>query len=285
MAKRRMLSLDLMRSDAFLDLPQESQLLYLHLLIEADDDGFIFGKKRISAMLGMQEAHFAALTQAGFILPFPSGAAVIAHWPLFNKIPKDRYVPTAYQAEFAALETVPGIGYRHRKTAANTEETEIKEENTAEETQMPTQETPLPETNAQAPQYEETAPVSAPQLCEKNENAPRLPLLGGGEYAVTQKETEQWRALYPGVDLDQAFRNMRAWLISHPEKQKTADTIGRFINHWLLNEQNKPVQQPYTFGFYDTRRKKDFECTSDFDWDKWEEKWRTTVPKFKKRQR
>lgn len=277
--------MDLMRSDAFLDLPPESQLLYVHLLIEADDDGFLFGKKRISAMLGAQEAHFAALTQAGFILSFSSGAAVIAHWPLFNKIPKDRYTPTAHQAEFATLETVPGIGYRRKATAANTEETEIKETETATETQLPKEETPRPAAEAQITEKSEAAPVSMLQACRENADAPRLPLSGGGEYPVPQKEREEWLSLYPGVDVNQAFRNMRAWLISHPEKQKTADTIGRFINHWLLNEQKKQVQQPYTFGFYDACRKKDFECSSGFDWDKWEEKWRTTVPKLKKKQR
>ena len=53
MAKRRMISAELMRSDAFLELPPESQLLYVHLLVEADDDGFIRGKKYVLAMLGL----------------------------------------------------------------------------------------------------------------------------------------------------------------------------------------------------------------------------------------
>ena len=79
MAKRRMLSLELLRSDEFLDLPADSQLLYVHLSVEADDDGFLCGKKRILSMLGLPEEAFTRLAEAGFLLTFPSGAAVIAH--------------------------------------------------------------------------------------------------------------------------------------------------------------------------------------------------------------
>ena len=81
MAKRRMISADLMRSDAFLELPPESQLLYVHLLVEADDDGFIRGKKYVLAMLGLTEDAFTALSQAGFLIVFPTGCAVLAPWP------------------------------------------------------------------------------------------------------------------------------------------------------------------------------------------------------------
>ena len=101
MAKRRMISAELMRSDAFLELPPESQLLYVHLLVEADDDGFLRGKKYVLAMLGLAEDAFTALAQAGFLIVFPTGSAVIAHWPLMNKVPKDRYTPTRCRAEMA----------------------------------------------------------------------------------------------------------------------------------------------------------------------------------------
>lgn len=40
MAKRRMFSLDVVDTDAFLDLPASSQCLYFHLGMRADDDGF-----------------------------------------------------------------------------------------------------------------------------------------------------------------------------------------------------------------------------------------------------
>ena len=118
MAKRRMISAELMRSDAFLELPPESQLLYVHLLVEADDDGFIRGKKYVLAMLGLTEDAFTALSRAGFLIVFATGSAAIAHWPLMNKVPKDRYTPTRCRAEMARLEAVEGVGYVLREENA-----------------------------------------------------------------------------------------------------------------------------------------------------------------------
>ena len=117
MAKRRMLLLELMRSDEFLALPIQSQALYVHLSVDADDDGFLCGKKRILAMLGLKEKAFTPLEQNGFVIVFPSGAAVLTHWPLCNKIPKDRYTPTRYQVEKEQLQIVHGLGYVLKKDA------------------------------------------------------------------------------------------------------------------------------------------------------------------------
>ena len=41
MAKKRMFSGEVVRSDTFLDLPQSSQLLYFHVGMIADDDGIV----------------------------------------------------------------------------------------------------------------------------------------------------------------------------------------------------------------------------------------------------
>ena len=43
MANRRMLSKFVFENDDFLDMPAESQALYAHLVINADDDGFAAG--------------------------------------------------------------------------------------------------------------------------------------------------------------------------------------------------------------------------------------------------
>lgn len=41
MANRRMFSLDVVDTDAFIDMPVTAQALYFHLGMRADDDGFI----------------------------------------------------------------------------------------------------------------------------------------------------------------------------------------------------------------------------------------------------
>ena len=41
MANKRMFSVDVVETDAFLDLPPKTQALYFHLGMRADDDGFV----------------------------------------------------------------------------------------------------------------------------------------------------------------------------------------------------------------------------------------------------
>jgi len=55
MAKRRMFSLEIVDTDAFLDMPNTSQLLYFHLSMRADDEGFVSNPKKIMKLIGSQE--------------------------------------------------------------------------------------------------------------------------------------------------------------------------------------------------------------------------------------
>lgn len=47
MANRRMFAKTIIDSDAFLEMPDSSQLLYFHLAMRADDDGFINNPRKI----------------------------------------------------------------------------------------------------------------------------------------------------------------------------------------------------------------------------------------------
>jgi hypothetical protein len=66
-----------------------------------------------------------------------------------------------------------------------------------------------------------------------------LPLNTGEEHPVTQGEVEQWRDLYPAVDVLQALRNMRGWCLGQPKRRKTKNGVNKFIHTWLAGEQNK----------------------------------------------
>lgn len=99
MAKRRMFSMQIVDSDAFLDMPISSQLLYFHLSMRADDEGFIGNPKRIMRMIGVQDDDLKVLLAKRFILPFESGVVVIKHWLLHNTIKMDRFSPTVYRKE------------------------------------------------------------------------------------------------------------------------------------------------------------------------------------------
>lgn len=104
MAERRMFTMKIVDSDAFLEMPMSTQSLYFHLNMRADDDGFVNNPKRIQRMIGASEDDLKLLLAKRFILGFENGVVVIKHWRMHNLLRKDRYNPTQYIEEKATLE-------------------------------------------------------------------------------------------------------------------------------------------------------------------------------------
>ena len=94
-----MFSKEVTTSDLFVDMPLSSQLLYFHLGMEADDEGFIGNAKMLSRAYGTNNDDLKLLEAKGFILVFSSGVTVVKDWNLNNKIRKDRQKPTIYTEE------------------------------------------------------------------------------------------------------------------------------------------------------------------------------------------
>ena len=103
MAERRMFTQKVIESDPFLDMPLTAQALYIHLTINADDDGFVNGSKKIQRAIGAAPDDLNILIENGFVIGFASGVVVITHWKMHNSVRKDRYSPTIYQKELALL--------------------------------------------------------------------------------------------------------------------------------------------------------------------------------------
>jgi len=103
MAQRRMIHQKIVDTDKFMDLPQESQLLYFHLNLKADDEGFVSGSKKMLKMLDMKKQHLNALADSGFIFMFDSGICLIRHWHLHNYIRRDRRTDTIFHEEKALV--------------------------------------------------------------------------------------------------------------------------------------------------------------------------------------
>jgi hypothetical protein len=102
-AERRMFAKTIIDSDAFLDMPVTAQLLYFHLAMRADDDGFVNKPKSIMRMTGCKDDDINLLFLKKFLIPFESGIVVIKHWKIHNYIAKDRYKETKYKNEKATL--------------------------------------------------------------------------------------------------------------------------------------------------------------------------------------
>ncbi len=103
MAERRMFTMKIVDSDAFLEMPMSTQCLYFHLNMRADDDGFVNNPKRIQRTIGASEDDLKILLAKRFILGFESGIVVIKHWRMHNLLRKDRYNPTQYIREKETL--------------------------------------------------------------------------------------------------------------------------------------------------------------------------------------
>lgn len=103
MAERRMFAKKITESDAFLDMPSSAQMLYFHLSMNADDDGFVNNPKKIQRMCGASDDDFKLLLAKSFVLLFESGVIVIKHWKMHNYIQADRYRPTDYVEEKSML--------------------------------------------------------------------------------------------------------------------------------------------------------------------------------------
>ena len=103
MANRRMVSIDIIDTDQFLDMSHSAQNLYFHFLMRADDDGFISSPKKIMRMMGVPDDDLKVLITKKYLIPFESGVVVIKHWKIHNYIKKDRYKETMYIGEKAQL--------------------------------------------------------------------------------------------------------------------------------------------------------------------------------------
>ena len=86
-----------------MDMGVGSQLLYFHLVMEADDDGFVSSPKKTMKMVGSNSDDYKVLLSKRFLIPFESGVCVIKHWWIHNTLYKDRYHLTTYQDELKTL--------------------------------------------------------------------------------------------------------------------------------------------------------------------------------------
>ena len=111
MAKKRMFSLSVIDTDAFLEMPCSTQALYFHLCMRADDDGFVASPKIITRTIGASEDDFKLLIAKRFILLFEDGVIVIKHWRMHNTISRDRYIETSYTEDKKMLRIKPNNAY------------------------------------------------------------------------------------------------------------------------------------------------------------------------------
>ena len=96
-----------------------------------------------------------------------------------------------------------------------------------------------------------------------------IPLNDGSEWTPTVSEAEEYSRLYPAVDLEQEFRNMRGWCTANPSRKKTLRGVRAFVNTWLSKEQNRgrPTERTVANGSDRERKRNSFADMEEHDHD------------------
>lgn len=246
MAERRMFAKTIIDSDLFLDMPQSAQLLYFHLSMRADDDGFINNPRSIMRNVRCNDDDLKLLIAKQFIIPFENGVVVIKHWRIHNYIKSDRYKPTSYQNEKDQLSlennTYVLSGYKaepKRIQAGTTLEPSWNHNGTEMDTQSKVRDRKdkFIDKDTYCTEPNKSAPVPAAVI--------ELILNDKTLYPIHQSDIDMWQELYPGVNVLQQLRAMSGWLDANPQKRKTRKGVKRFINNWLSREQDKGGNRQY----------------------------------------
>lgn len=234
MAERRMFAKTIIDSDAFLDMPISARLLYYDLGMRADDDGFVNNPRKIMKTVSASEDDRNLLILKKFIIPFESGIVVIKHWKIHNYIQKDRYIETKYKEEKALLELDENKAYR---IPLNVENPPCIQNVYIMDTQVRLGKV----RKGKLRLGKDTIIVhgaKAPVL-DDSETFIKLTLNDKSLYPVKMKSIEEWKILYPNVDVLQELKKMKGWLDANPKKRKTIRGIQSFINSWLCRQQDK----------------------------------------------
>ena len=111
MASKRMISTEIINDEQFVDMKPTARLLYIYLLVNADDDGMIRQTKTMLWRASATEEDLKSLTEKGYIHQFHSGTIVILDWKTMNHITGAKYHRTKYESELAMLTILPSERY------------------------------------------------------------------------------------------------------------------------------------------------------------------------------
>jgi len=110
-----MFSNDIVGSDAFLEMSATAQVLYFHLGMRCDDDGFV-NPNVTMRMTGANKNDLDLLLVKKFLIQFKNGVVVIKHHRLNNNWDKYNSKRTVYLEEFNQLNIKDNRAYTLDKT-------------------------------------------------------------------------------------------------------------------------------------------------------------------------
>ena len=173
MAERRMLTRKITDNDNFVSLSAAAQALYLHLIMNADDDGFCSQIQTAMFRAHAKKKDLESLVAARYLIRFPNGVIVIKHWRMANAGRSDRYTPTVYQEEYAMLTVKPNKAYTMATKS-------VPDGNHTATERQPSDNQPLPQKRIEEKRREENTKDSvcktrAPARTRAREETPQAP--------------------------------------------------------------------------------------------------------------
>lgn len=99
MADRRMISRSMMATDKIATLPAKAQLLYIYLMLYADDYGFCDQTHRAIQDAKAAKKDLEDLVKAELLIRFETGVVCVRHWWRHNSIQKSRRIETVFLRE------------------------------------------------------------------------------------------------------------------------------------------------------------------------------------------
>ena len=101
MAQKRMFDKDITTSDWFTRMPPTAQLLYFHLGMVADDDGFVANSGIAMALAHAAKDDLTLLCAKRYVIEIEEGLYLIKHWHKNNFLRNDRKKDSPYADRLA----------------------------------------------------------------------------------------------------------------------------------------------------------------------------------------
>ena len=106
-----MINVSTIESDCFYTLTPSAQALYMHLMMNADDDGIVDMWKSLLRCLSVRAIHLDSLIEKGYVIKLDENLLLISDWLLHNKIRLDKYNEGRYKDKLSTVVIQPNGRY------------------------------------------------------------------------------------------------------------------------------------------------------------------------------
>lgn len=108
MANKRMIAKEMLESDDFTSMSANARLLYVYMVVYADDDGIVDNPKNIVRMAQAVEGDIKQLIENELVIPLGNKLLIVRDWLRFNKVQPSRYKPSVYAEAIESICVING---------------------------------------------------------------------------------------------------------------------------------------------------------------------------------